>query len=40
MVEVLLSLADGLSLRMLLEPRRDHGAAIAAGITAVRVIIA
>lgn len=39
-VEVLLSLADGLSLRMLLEPDRDHGAAIAAGVTAVRAIIA
>jgi AcrR family transcriptional regulator len=39
-VEVLLSLADGLSLRMLLEPDRDHSAALAAGITAVRAIIA
>jgi AcrR family transcriptional regulator len=39
-VEVLLSLADGLSLRMLLEPERDHSAAIAAGVTAVRAIIA
>jgi AcrR family transcriptional regulator len=39
-VEVLLSLADGLSLRMLLEPDRDHSAALAAGIQAVRAIIA
>lgn len=39
-VEVLLSLADGLSLRMLLEPDRDHAETIAAGVTAVRAIIA
>jgi len=39
-VEVLLSLADGLSLRMLLEPERDHSETIAAGVAAVRAIIA
>ncbi len=39
-VEVLLSLADGLALRMLLEPERDHRETIAAGVTAVRAIIA
>ncbi|MBX5441037.1 MAG: TetR family transcriptional regulator C-terminal domain-containing protein [Solirubrobacteraceae bacterium] len=39
-VEVLLSLADGLSLRMLLEPGRDHSETIAAGVAAVRALIA
>lgn len=39
-VEVLLSLADGLSLRMLLEPDRDHAETIAAGVAAVRAILA
>lgn len=39
-VEVLLSLADGLALRMLLDPERDHGATIAAGVAAVRALVA
>jgi AcrR family transcriptional regulator len=38
-VDVLLSLADGLSARMLVEPDRDHGAMIAAGVTAVRALV-
>jgi AcrR family transcriptional regulator len=39
-VDVLLSLADGLSARMLVEPERDHGEMIAAGVTAVRALVA
>ncbi len=39
-VDVLLSLADGLSARMLLEPDRDHRETIAAGVTAVRALVA
>lgn len=39
-VDVLLSLADGLSARMLAEPDRDHGETIAAGVTAVRALVA
>jgi AcrR family transcriptional regulator len=39
-VDVLLSLADGLSARMLLEPDRDHGETIAAGVAAVRALLA
>jgi AcrR family transcriptional regulator len=39
-VDVLLSLADGLSARMLLEPDRDHGEMIAAGVAAVRALVA
>jgi len=38
-VDVLLSLADGLSARMLVEPDRDHGDTIAAGVTAVRALV-
>jgi AcrR family transcriptional regulator len=38
-VDVLLSRADGLSARMLVEPDRDHGAMIAAGVTAVRALV-
>jgi AcrR family transcriptional regulator len=38
-VEVLLSLADGVALRMLLDPERDHRATVAAGITCVRALI-
>ncbi|UGS34594.1 TetR/AcrR family transcriptional regulator [Capillimicrobium parvum] len=39
-VEVLLSLADGLALRMLLDPQRDHRETIAAGVAAVRALVA
>lgn len=39
-VDVLLSLADGMSARMLLEPQRDHSEMIAAGVAAVRALLA
>ncbi|MGH2936490.1 MAG: TetR/AcrR family transcriptional regulator [Solirubrobacterales bacterium] len=39
-VDVLLSLADGMSARMLVEPDRDHGEMIAAGVAAVRALVA
>ena len=38
-VEVLLSLADGVALRMLLDPDRDHRETVAAGIACVRALI-
>lgn len=38
--EVLFSLADGFSLRMLAEPQRDFSATIGAGITCVRSLLA
>lgn len=39
-VEVLLSLADGVALRMLLEPERDFRETIAAGVACVRALVA
>jgi hypothetical protein len=39
-VEVLLSLADGVALRMLLEPQRDFSETIAAGVACVRALVA
>ncbi len=39
-VEVLLSLADGMALRMLLEPQRDFSEEIAAGVACVRALVA
>jgi AcrR family transcriptional regulator len=38
--EVLVSLADGVSLRMLSEPGRDYSETIAAGVTCVRALLA
>ena len=38
--EVLFSLGDGVALRMLAEPERDYGGTIAAGVTAVRALLA
>jgi AcrR family transcriptional regulator len=40
LAEILFALADGVALRMLAEPERDFGATIAAGVTAVRALIA
>ena len=34
------ALADGLALRMLLDPQRDHRETIAAGVAAVRALVA
>jgi AcrR family transcriptional regulator len=39
-VEVLMSLADGMALRMLLEPQRDFRETIAAGVACVRALVA
>jgi len=39
-VDVLLSLADGLALRMLLDPQRDYRETIAAGVACVRALVA
>jgi AcrR family transcriptional regulator len=39
-VEVLLSLADGVALRMLLEPDRDFRETVAAGVACVRALVA
>jgi AcrR family transcriptional regulator len=39
-VEVLLSLADGLALRMLLDPERGYDDTIAAGVACVRALVA
>src|SRR3954468_4236834 len=40
LAEILFALADGVSLRMLAEPDRDFGATVAAGVRAVRALIA